>query len=332
MINTVGNSNDVKRDDRSHFLFLFLDGVGIGEKNQETNPFFSAGLNHLKKVFKGIPSLDNPSIENGSAFIQPCDALLGVEGLPQSGTGQVTLFTGVNAAKLIGFHFGPYPHSQIQPLLDEKNIFKVLKSSGLDVYFANAFPKQFFEYVERGRRKLSATTLSCMMSGIPLCNEDSLRNGDGISADITAERWRSELGYTDIEPIKPFEAGKRLRDIARRHDFTMFEYFLTDKAGHEQDRAFAEAVLETFDEFVGGIMSRGSEDDGVMKLTVLISSDHGNVEDLSVKTHTFNPAFTAVAGEHAEFFKGKLKSLTDITPAIVDLFKERILIDKRQAA
>ncbi len=305
-------------DHAPHFLFLFLDGVGIGEENPDANPFFSADLKYFKKIFGGIPSKEKLFMENGTSFVQPCDALLGVEGLPQSGTGQVTLFTGVNAAKMIGMHFGPYPHSQTRPLLEEKNIFKVLKNLGADVHFGNAFPRQFFEYVELGQRRLSATTLSCMMSGVPLCTADSLRNGEGISADITAARWNSDLGYPDIKPVKAFEAGKVLRKIAEKHDFTLFEFFLTDKAGHEQDKPLAEKVLETFDEFLGGIV-----ESGLKNLTILISSDHGNVEDLSVKTHTLNPSLTAVAGEHADFFKGKLKSIADVTPAIVEVFKQR---------
>ncbi|HUI31509.1 MAG TPA: hypothetical protein VLX91_14965 [Candidatus Acidoferrales bacterium] len=302
-----------------HFLFLFLDGVGIGDDDPETNPFFSVDLKHIKKIFGGIPSKGNPSMQNGTTFIQPCDALLGVEGLPQSGTGQVTLFTGVNAAQAIGMHFGPYPHSQIRPILEDKNIFKSLKSLGAEVHFANAFPRQFFEYVESGQRRLSATTLSCIMSGVPLCTADSLRSGDGISADITAERWDSNLGYSDIKPMMPFDSGKILRRIADKHDFTMFEFFLTDKAGHDQNKAMAEKVLRTFDEFLGGIV-----EDGLRNLTILISSDHGNVEDLSVRTHTLNSSLTAVAGEHVDFFKGKLESIVDITPAIVELFKKRI--------
>jgi hypothetical protein len=306
-------------DHAPHFLFLFLDGVGIGEENPDANPFFSADHKYFKKIFGGIPSKEKLFMENGTSFVQPCDALLGVDGLPQSGTGQVTLFTGVNAAQMIGMHFGPYPHSQTRPLLEEKNIFKVLKNLGADVHFANAFPRQFFEYVELGQRRLSATTLSCMMSGVPLCTADSLRNGEGISADITAERWNSDLGYSNIRSVTAFEAGNRLRRIAERHDFTMFEFFLTDKAGHEQDKPLAKTVLEMLDEFLGGIV-----ESGLKNLTILISSDHGNVEDLSVKTHTLNPSLTAVAGEHAEFFKGKLKSIADVTPAIVELFRSLI--------
>lgn len=305
---------------RSHFLFLFLDGVGIGDKAPGVNPFFSARLSNFSRIFGGIPSRESQEVRNGTAFVEPSDALLDVHGLPQSGTGQTALFTGVNAAKVLGFHFGPYPHSEIRPVLEEKNIFRVLKDLGADVHFANAFPRQFFEYVGLGHRRLSATTMSCMMSGVPLCNADSLRSGEGISADITAERWPTELGYPDVAPITSLDAGKRLRQIALEHDFTMFEYFLTDKAGHEMNKKMAEAVLKNFDSLLGGIVGEGL--DG---LTVLMSSDHGNVEDITIKTHTLNPSLTAVTGEHAEFFRGKVESICDVTPRIVELFKERLL-------
>ncbi len=304
----------------SHFLFLFLDGVGIGARNPEVNPFFSVKLSNFERIFGGIPSTEMQTTGDTEAFVEPSDALLGIEGLPQSGTGQTALFTGVNAAELIGMHFGPYPHSQIRPLLEEKNIFRVLKELGADVYFANAFPRQFFEYIESGHRKLSATTMSCMMSGVLLCNADSLRAAEGLSADITAERWSTELGYSDVVPLSAFEAGKRLRNISGKHDFTMFEYFLTDKAGHDMNKELAETVLTNFDQLLGGVV-----DGGLDKTTLLISSDHGNVEDISVKTHTLNPSLTAVAGEHAGYFKGRLASICDVTPRIVELFKEHLI-------
>ncbi len=128
------------------------------------------------------------------------------------------------------------------------------------------------------------------------------------------------MGYSDIKPVTAFEAGNRLRRIAETHNFTMFEFFLTDKAGHEQDKPLAEKVLETLDEFLSGIV-----ESGLKNLTILISSDHGNVENLSVKTHTLNPSLTAGAGEHAEFFKGKLNSIADVTPTIIELIKQNFL-------
>lgn len=87
----------------------------------------------------------------------------------------------------------------------------------------------------------------------------------------------------------------------------------------------AENVLEMFDEFLGGIV-----EDGLKDLTILISSDHGNVEDLSVRTHTLNPSLVGVAGEYSDFFHGKLRSIADVTPLIIELFKRGILFDRKQ--
>ena len=38
------------------------------------------------------------------------DAGLGVEGLPQSATGQAVLLTGVNIPAELGYHYGPKPN------------------------------------------------------------------------------------------------------------------------------------------------------------------------------------------------------------------------------
>ena len=281
-------------------------------KNPDINPFFSTDLGYFRAIFGGMPSAKQPFFENDSAFVQPCDALLGVERPSAKWYRAGNAFYRRKCSENYRNVFGPYPHSQTRPALEDKNIFKVLKHHGVDVHFANAFPRQFFEYIESGQRRLSATTLSCMMSGVPLCTADSLRNGEGISADITAERWHTDLGYADILPMEAFDAGKALRRIVSKHDFTMFEFFLTDKAGHERDKTSAEKVLKTLDEFLAGIMDNRTRD-----LTLLISSDHGNVEDLSVKTHTLNLSLTAVAGEHVDFFRSKMKSIADVTPAIV---------------
>ena len=53
--------------------------------------------------------------------------------------------------------------------------------------------------------------------------------------------------------------------------------------------------------------------------TVIVTSDHGNIEDLSVRNHTLNPVPTIVWGKHREQVAPRIRSLTDITPAIVDV-------------
>jgi len=103
---------------------IFIDGVGIGNKDYSSNPFFKYGFKTFEKFFGGIPSLQNSKLETDNRFLFPVDACLGVEGLPQSGTGQTSIFCGINAPRIIGQHFGPYPYSTLVPIIKEKNIFK----------------------------------------------------------------------------------------------------------------------------------------------------------------------------------------------------------------
>ena len=47
-------------------------------------------------------------------------------------------------------------------------------------------------------------------------------------------------------------------------------------------------------------------------MTLLICSDHGNLEDISVKMHTRNPALTIAAGKYGEYLYHSIKDLSDI--------------------
>ena len=56
--------------------------------------------------------------------------------------------------------------------------------------------------------------------------------------------------------------------------------------------------LETYDVFLGGVLA-GTD---LEKQTILIISDHGNIEDLSVRTHTYNPVpFMAIGSGHRNY-------------------------------
>ena len=104
----------------SPVLMIFVDGVGIGNEDYQFNPFFKYQFKFLKNIFGEIPSLTNQFLQNGSYYLFPTDARLGVEGLPQSGTGQTSIFCGVNAPKIVGKHFGPYPYSTLIPIINRK--------------------------------------------------------------------------------------------------------------------------------------------------------------------------------------------------------------------
>jgi 2,3-bisphosphoglycerate-independent phosphoglycerate mutase len=301
-------------------LMLFLDGVGIGKRDPLINALMAAPLRSLRSLLGGgIPTRDQRTLAGSHAVAFPLDATLGVAGLPQSGTGQAALFTGTNAARVAGKHFGPYPYSTLRPILERQNIFRRLRDSGRTACFANAFPKRFFEYMKHHASRMSVTALSCTMTGIPLLQGAELEAGRAISADITNEGWKT-LGHPDIEVIQPAEAGRRLAKLSAMHDFVLFEYWKTDYAGHSRSMEEAIVTLERFDAMLGGIL--GSLDSA--RTLLLITSDHGNIEDLSVKTHTRHPVPMILYGhrhrEMASLLQGRSRpSLTHVTPAIVEI-------------
>jgi len=294
-------------------IFLFLDGVGIGNVSADDNPFFRAQLPNLRSMLEGgMPHARSARVSARDSELVPINSTLGVPGLPQSGTGQAALFTGVNASKQIGKHFGPHPTTTLLPLIQEKNIFRQLKSIGKSVCFANAFPKQFFEYVDSGTRRLTVTTLSCRYADVPLLRAEELRRNEAVSSDLTRARW-SELGYPDVQVITPREAGKHLWRIGLNYDFTLFEFWLTDVAGHGRDMTMAVEILERFDGFLGGLLE---DFDGASSL-LIITSDHGNIEDLSTKTHTRNPVPCIAHGKKRREFLTGVKNLIHMTPSIL---------------
>jgi 2,3-bisphosphoglycerate-independent phosphoglycerate mutase len=218
-----------------------------------------------------------------------------VEGLPQSGTGQTSLFTGENASKKIGKHFGPYPHSKIKPLLKKKSLFHKTLEIGKKPHFLNAYPDIFFEKSEK-RNRWSCTTLMAKSAGVTLNRLEDVLNEKAITAEIVQWAWRDMLNL-DVPEIEPEEASKRVLNSLKENDLVMYEYYLTDKAGHAQDREMAERVLSVLDRFLLHIIQNLNEKD-----TLVITSDHGNLEDLSTKTHTRNPVPLFVKGD-AESFK-----------------------------
>ncbi len=291
---------------------IFIDGVGIGEKDYNFNPFFKYGFNTFTKIFKDIPHKNRPFLENDGKCIFPTDAILGVEGLPQSGTGQVSIFCGMNAPKFVGKHFGPFPYSTTIPIIAEQNIFKAYKDRGKSPYFANAYPKVFFDYLKAGKTRLSTTSLGCRLSGIKLNSVTDLRQSRALTAEITNERWNRKLKY-QLNIISPETAARRLLRIAGKNDFTLYEFFHTDHLGHGRIVDEFEAIYNNLDRFLFTVLSELKKEE----LTLIVCSDHGNFEDLSVKTHTMNPALTITAGKYAMQLAESIKDLTEIKPSII---------------
>jgi phosphopentomutase len=291
---------------------IFIDGVGIGKKDYEFNPFFKYGFKTFEKIFGETPHLEKQCLDKNGTFCFPTDANLGVVGLPQSGTGQVSIFCGVNAPEIVGKHFGPFPYSTTIPILAEKNIFKTFKELGKSAYFANAYPKVFFDYIQSGKTRLNTTALACKQSGVKLNTVTDVRKGHALTAEITNERWNRRLNYK-LNVIKPETAAKRLLKITLENNFTLYEFFLTDHLGHGRIINEFDDIYNNLDRFLLAVISEMNQ----REVTLIICSDHGNFEDLSVKTHTFNPALTITTGMYARNLAEEIHDLTEIKPIII---------------
>ena len=294
-------------------LFLFVDGIGIGS-DDGYNPFTAhnwPGFSTLTNRQKLVSTSD--FFTSKYHVFKAIDANLGIEGLPQSGTGQATLFSGQNASKLIDKHFGPYPHTGIKHLLMEESLFHKSKEIGKRPYFINAFPQIFFDRAEV-RNRWSCCTLMTKSAGLKINSVDEVLNEQAITAEIIQDYWRKHLSL-EIPPITIDQAAERVVKVSSTYDVTLMEYYLTDKAGHEQDLNTAFQAIERLDTFIHHYLEVKPSDQ-----TLVLTSDHGNVEDLSVKTHTRNPVPLIVHGPKAVYFN-EVESIQEVTPAILNCLK-----------
>jgi 2,3-bisphosphoglycerate-independent phosphoglycerate mutase len=299
-----------------HVLFLFLDGIGLGRNDPNTNPFARANLPTLQALLGGYRLVERVApLHNLRASLLSLDACLGVPGFPQSATGQAILLTGRNVPAEIGYHFGPWPNEAVTKILENGNLFSRLLNAGKDVSFLNAYPQRYFDSIQSGKRLYSSIPLAAISAGLSLKTIDDMNAGNALSADFTAHGWHEHLGLPDTPVITHYEAGQRMAKLAQTKDFTFFEYWLSDYAGHGQDMSEACSLLETLDQVLEGLLADWDYQNGL----VLITSDHGNMEDLSTRRHTINPVPALLIGQPAarrEFAAG-LNDLAGVTPAIL---------------
>ena len=299
-------------------IVLFLDGVGLGEDDPEANPLAQDSLPVLSRLLDGRRAVRaNGGFSARLATLLPLDAQLGVPGLPQSGTGQTTILTGVNAPALLGRHYGPYPNEPLRDLLRNGNLFRRLLAAGKPAAYANAYPDRFLDRLKRGTERLSANTRAALLAGLKLRGPADLKAGRAISGLLTNEYW-SRWGYA-MPDLSAAEAGAQLACLADDHALTYFEFWYTDVAGHRQDRTLSLHLLRLLDEFIGGIVDTLDLDHSLL----VVLGDHGNFEDWRTARHTHNPALALLVGAGHATLARHLVSLADVTPALLAALGER---------
>ncbi len=295
-------------------LFIFLDGIGLGPDDPKTNPLARAEMPFTQSLFGGR-KLTASATPYESEFVSllALDANLGVEGLPQSATGQAVLLTGINIPAELGYHYGPKPNSHVAGCINDGNtIFSWLHEEGKSAALLNAFPPGYFSGIASGKRLYSSIPLAVTSAGFPLFTQDDFFAGQALSADFTGHGWRSMLQITEAPTMSAYEAGEKLAILASDYDFSMFEYWASDYAGHKQNMVWAVEQMETFDSVLEGLVESWHIDDNL----ILITSDHGNMEDLSTRRHTFAKVPGVVIGKLHKPFAAELTSIAGIAPRI----------------
>jgi 2,3-bisphosphoglycerate-independent phosphoglycerate mutase len=302
-----------------NFLFLFMDGIGLGPDTPETNPLATASMPYLNSLLEGRKLVAGvPPLETDRASLLALDPNMNVSGLPQSATGQASLLTGKNVPELVGEHYGPKPNPAVREVLFGGTLFSQLKQSGYQSALLNAYPGQYFDAVDSGKRLYSAIPQAVVFAEIPLKNAKDLYAGEALSADFTGEGWRTHLKREDTPVYPPFEAGQHLARLATGYDLAFFEYWPSDVAGHRQNHQDAISLLEVFDQVLGGLLAAWNDEEGL----VLLTSDHGNLEALDTRRHTDNPVPALVIGAPSlrKQFIQNLHTLADVTPAILQFY------------
>ncbi len=295
-------------------VFVFLDGVGLGPAD-ESNPFWTARMPALRGLL-GAPLADGLAVDRPGLLLKGVDACLGVEGLPQSATGQTALFTGVNAPAVEGRHISAWPTAKLREVIAQHSLLKRAVEAGFRATFANAYSERYWQLVEGRKWRHSASTLTNMAAGLPFRTLDDLRRGKAVYWDITHLAAR-EYNQFDVPLIAPEKAGARLARLSQTHDLVMYETFLPDLVGHRRAPLDPVAFLdEMIDPFFAGLL-----DAIVTETTVVVCSDHGNLENIRSKTHTRNPVPLLAIGPGADAFRNA-NAITDVAEAILSVLQK----------
>jgi 2,3-bisphosphoglycerate-independent phosphoglycerate mutase len=308
------------------FIFIFLDGVGVG-RDGENNPFAIAGCRHL-------PFHDGP----GGLILPDCTPVAsiradaGIPGTPQSATCQTALFTGHHGPELGLEHRRAYPGQRLRRLIMQSGLLMQLGRAGWNAVFLNAYPlhHELFEpphlrldnegmlyfseaFPVRFRRLLSVSTCLMLGAGQAPFGEADLHTGRSLYQDFS-NRSLIAAGLA-LPEFSPRQAAGILADAAGRYDFVLYEYFQTDLHAHRAPLDRCLEIVSGLDQLVAGLLER--LDPGVD--TLLLTSDHGNLEDLSHRRHTANPVPLLAWGLHGEALRRRVTAIEEVTPALLEL-------------
>lgn len=296
-------------------LLVLVDGIGLAAGNRDWNPFAVARTPALSALLGGR-ALSSDAVAagkeaaGGNAALAAADATFGVDGLPQSGTGQTALLAGFPAPQQLGRHFGPWVPTTLRAPLLQRNFLQRALAAGRTAAFANAYP---FQQLPHAGRRPAAAPLVAFGAGLPMRGTAELCSHTAVASSLTNERWQAHVGTGTVPRVSAARAGQTLAGIAADADVTLFAHYDTDHAGHRASMPAAVHAIEKLDAFLGGLCRHLPED-----VLLVLTSDHGNLEDVR-GGHTRNPVPVLAVGPGRVRVAETVATIADVVPLLLTL-------------
>ena len=315
----------VYNDPMRRVIFIFIDGAGVGRADAG-NPFFQA-----KSLF--LPFWQGAMTLPDGTPLAAIDATLGIPGPPQSASGQTALFCGAGAREIANRHHHGYPDQHLRKIILENNLLLALKKSKVRARFLNAYPvfHDFFIaahvrikpdghfwfsecFPARFKKMISVTSCMLLAAGaIPFTEKDILAKRALYQDYSNRQLITQGLKLPEYSPV---QAAAIIANAALDYEFILYEYFQTDIYAHRRSFADCVGLIRDLDSLMRNLLARLDKKQD----TLILTSDHGNLEDFHSRGHSHNPVPFLAWGRYNEFLRAKIKSLSDVTPAILDLY------------
>jgi hypothetical protein len=216
----------------------------------------------------------------------------------------------------------------------EKNLLSRLAKQGVNAHYLNAYPahEELFTSVhvriepdgrfwfsptfpDRFKRMVSVTSCMLLASGQNPCGEADIRAGRSLYQDYSNRQLISQ--GLKLPEYSPVQAGEIIAAAATNCDFILYEYFQTDIYAHRRSYAECIDLIRDLDILVGSLISQLDPRSD----TLVLTSDHGNLEEFHTRGHSRNPVPFLAWGKDGEFLRARIKSLSDVTPVLLQIFR-----------
>ncbi len=207
----------------------------------------------------------------------------------------------------MGRPYGPWPGPTLAALLDADGLFHDAARVGGGA-LANAYPQRYLDALAapagaRRRLRPPASVVAARAAGVRLRGEADARGGAAVAADLGFE------GGVHLDAVAVDAWARGLVAIARDHPLTYLDAWVTDRVGHRADLTLATALVARLDAVLDALAS--ALDD----VTLVVVSDHGNLEDATGPRHTRSKVPLVAVGPAARQFAGA-RDLRDVRPAL----------------